>query len=194
MRRSINVTSPAAMLAPTRSCGQPLRKVDLHSRTGRLVRRGTIAAEAALVTMEYATTAAAMGTPCNGQANWPTVPPSSPWTRPAVCVAMTTRTAFVRKCSDRIRTCRQAARDAPGRCDERHGPRAQEQESAEVDDEGQRRRRLARRVGTPRQDCDQNGCEEQRGQLEDVDTSSHGVHKSKPGSAIRLFCEVVVYE
>ena len=48
----------------------------------------------ALLTMQYATTAAAIGTPCHGHMKWPSVPPSARCAKPAACVATMTVAAF----------------------------------------------------------------------------------------------------
>ena len=54
-----------------------------HDRlTGCLVRSGTTISADALRTKQYATTAAAIGTPCHGQTKWPSVPPSARCTSP----------------------------------------------------------------------------------------------------------------
>ena len=66
-----------------------------HDRLiGCLVKSGTMISAEALFTKQYATTAAAIGTPCPGQMKWPIVPPSARCAKPAACIATMTVAAF----------------------------------------------------------------------------------------------------
>ena len=64
----------------------------------------------ALLTKQYATTAAAIGTPCPGHVKWPIVPPSARCAKPAACVATMTVAAFTSIRRDGCERCESVSR------------------------------------------------------------------------------------